>query len=68
MRYLATYEAQARVEPKDYEKLLVWQRQFWMMLLLACQSPGLPIDDPRIQAQLVVVWGKKSVTYQRLLA
>lgn len=68
MRYLAPYEAQARVDLKEYTKLLVWQERLWMSMLLACQSPGLPIDDPRFQAQLAGVWGAQSVTYHRLLA
>ena len=65
--YLATYEAQRRVVAHEYKALAAWQEALWHALLLACQSPGIPIDDPLMQAQLQDLWGTKSHTYRRLV-
>lgn len=67
MRYLPTYEAQARIDAKAYKKLSTDAMCLWHAVLLACQTPGIPIDDPRMQAQLAAIWGKTSATYHALV-
>jgi len=66
MRYLAAYDAQRRVDPKEYKALSAWQSDLWLAILTACQTPGLPIDDALMQAQLAAIWTKTSTTYHRL--
>lgn len=65
--YLQTHEAQRRVDPAEYLKLSQDQQRYWLTLLVACQSPGIPIQDPLLQQQLASIWKTTSVTYRRLV-
>lgn len=67
MRYLPTHEAQARVLLAEYKKLEPWQERLWFVLLTACGTPGLPVEDPRIQQQCAAIWGRNSSTYRHLV-
>ena len=66
-RILPTYEAQRRIVVSEWRQLSTWQSQLWQTMLLACLTPGMPIDDPLMQAQLRAIWGASSLTLQRLL-
>lgn len=67
-RILPTYEAQRRVDVREWRALSPWQGQLWTMILVACMTPGIPIDDELMQVQLQAIWGATSVTFQRLIA
>lgn len=66
MRYLATHEAQSRVDPQEFRRLEVWQIALWQSILLACTTPGIPVDAPRLRSQLLAIWGVHSATFERL--
>lgn len=68
MRYLPTHEAQGRVLVAEYKKLEPWQERLWLILLTACSTPGLPVEDGRVQQQLAAIWGRGSATYRHLVA
>ena len=68
MTYLATHEAQRRVVATEYLALSVEKQRYWDTILLACQSPGIPVTDPWMQAQLAAIWKVTSQTYGRLMA
>lgn len=67
-RVLATYEAQRRVLASEYLRLPTEKQHYWLTMLVACQTPGIPIDDPLIRAQLRAIWGEMSQTYASLMA
>lgn len=67
MRYLPTHEAQRRVLAVEYLAMAAEKQRYWDTILLACQSPGIPIDDPEMRAQLAAIWRAPSQTYQRLV-
>ncbi len=67
MRYLPTYEAQTRIDVKAYLKLSTDAMCLWHAILLACQTPGIPVEDARMRAQLAAIWGATSPTYQALV-
>ena len=66
-RILPTYEAQRRVVIADWRSREPWQRHLWEVILLACLTPGIPVDDAAMQDQLRAVWGKESTTYNALV-
>ena len=66
--HLPTHEAQRRVDPGEYLKLKPEAQGYWLAILVACQSPGIPVQDPQMQQQLEAIWQRTSRTYQRLLA
>ncbi len=68
MTYLPTHEAQRRVVATEYLGLSVEKQRYWDAILLACQSPGIPVTDSWMQSQLQAIWKATSVTYQRLVA
>ena len=68
MMYLATHEAQRRVDPGEYLALSVEKQRYWDTILLACQSPGIPITDPGMRSQLIAIWKVTSKTYRQLIA
>jgi len=66
--YLQTHEAQRRVDPTEYLHLSAERQRYWTAILVACQSPGIPIQDSTMLQQLAAIWKPTSVTYQRLVA
>ena len=66
--YLPTHEAQRRVLATDYLNLPTEKQRYWIAILVACQTPGIPVQDPEMQAQLASIWKATSPTYQRLVA
>ncbi len=72
MRFLRTWEAQRRVIPTDWASIDTARREFWMALLIACATPGIPIDDTDLRSQLQYIWftQKNGIlpTYHRLVA
>lgn len=64
---LPTHEAQRRIDVREWRALEPWQRDLWLLVLVACQSPGIPVDDRHMQHQLRDIWGRESHTYERLL-
>ena len=68
-KYLATYQAQTLVKPEEWGTRTQDQQHLWVALLTACASPGIPMTDPLVIAQVGWIWGtRNSVTYTRLLA
>mgnify|MGYP001558377271 CR=1 FL=1 len=68
MRILPVYEAQRRVIAAQFFALTATRQHCWLAIMMACATPGIPIDDPEMQAQLAAIWGVTSMTYQRLIA
>ena len=66
--YLPTHEAQRRVIAAEYLNLSAEKQRYWTAILVACQTPGIPVADSEMQAQLASIWKSTSATYQRLLA
>lgn len=67
--FLAPYRAQALVNPAEWSTRDLSQQSLWLALLTACVSPGIPLGDPVIRAQLAYIWGgEMSATFQLLLA
>ena len=66
--YLPTHEAQRLVLATDYLNLPAEKQRYWTAILVACQTPGIPIQDLEMQAQLASIWKVTSGTYQRLVA
>lgn len=67
MRFLSTWEAQRRVIPAEWNTLTDAQRSLWTALVTACASPGIPVDDADMQAQLSYIWSGGQ-TYHRLVS
>lgn len=67
MRFLSTWEAQRRVIPAEWKGLTEAQRSLWIAVMTACISPGIPVDDADMQAQLQYIWGGEQ-TYHRLVS
>ena len=66
--YLPTHEAQRRVLASEYLNLPAEKQRYWLAILVACQTPGIPVADPEMQVQLASIWKATSPTYQRLVA
>lgn len=66
MRMLATWDAQRRVVFKEWGGLSGTKQQCWQTILVACATPGIPIEDPAMLEQLQELWGKRSVTLRQL--
>lgn len=72
MRFLRTWEAQQQVIPDDWAAIDMVRRELWMAILVACATPGIPLDDAGMLSQLQYIWftQKKGLlpTYHRLVA
>lgn len=63
---LPTYEAQRRVVVSEFRALNPTQQALWQAVLIACMTPGIPVADADMRAQLAFIWGASSSTYARL--
>ena len=66
MRIEATWIVQRAVVAQEYQRLAPWQTALWLALLTACVTPGMPLDDGRIKAQVQAVWGTGTQTWRNL--
>ncbi len=68
MRFLGTHQAQSCVIAAEWAVLDPGKQRLWLALMMACASPGIPVDVPAIRGQMGYIWGAESTTYQTLLA